>query len=189
MPRIADVTLHERILEATYKLVRKKGLQAVTLRAVAAAAQTTTPTVYERFSTKDDLLLALADKLRRKIVAKIVSSSTMAEACEVYLDFAVENPHDYKLLFDVGWPRVFENLDDQPGQIWTMQQLAAHHGGHMESYRGAAEALWIHLHGAATFISAAPNSSLAKRFRTAALHDCEVMIQHAKLFQRNKKKD
>ncbi len=184
MPRVADSSLHDRILEATYRLVRRKGLEAVTLRAVAKAAATTTPTVYERFATKDALILALAERIRQRIVAKIVSAPTVHEACSFYLAFAVENPHDYRLVFEVGWPRIFENLDDQPGQVWTMQQLAKLHGGHFEDYRAAAESLWIHLHGAASFLSAAPNSRFAKRFHAASLHDCDVMIKHARLFCR-----
>ena len=184
MARIADASLHHRILDATYRLLRRKGLEAVTLRAVAKAAGTSTPTVYGRFATKEALVLAVADMIRNRVVAAIVSSSSPMAACKSYLDFAIENPRDYRLMFEVGWPRIFENLADQPGQIWAMQKLAELHGGHFEDYRGTAEALFVHLHGAATFLAASPNNAWVKRFHASALNDCKVIISNAKLFKR-----
>jgi AcrR family transcriptional regulator len=47
--------LDEKILEATRDLMAKQGYQGLSISAVAAAAGTTRPTVYLRFSTKEDL--------------------------------------------------------------------------------------------------------------------------------------
>jgi len=54
MPRKADVRLESRILDAAYRMWSERGEHALTMRAVASASGTTTPTLYERFSNKDD---------------------------------------------------------------------------------------------------------------------------------------
>ena len=59
MPRQADPQLEQRILEAASRLRARGGEKALTMRAVAKAAATTTPTVYERYRDRDDILRAL----------------------------------------------------------------------------------------------------------------------------------
>ena len=59
MPREADPELETRVLAAALKLWNRGGEKAVTMRDVARAAGTTTPTLYERFKNKQDILKAL----------------------------------------------------------------------------------------------------------------------------------
>src|SRR5580692_2847427 len=67
MPRTADVRLEGRILDAAYQLWSRGGERALTMRAVARTARTTTPTLYQRFRDKKDILdllkKSLADRL------------------------------------------------------------------------------------------------------------------------------
>jgi len=87
MPRKADARLEGRILEAAYRLWSKRGEHALTMRAVARASGTTTPTLYERFSNKEDLLSLLRRRARLNLFAAIKPSRTPVQACRRVLDF------------------------------------------------------------------------------------------------------
>src|ERR1700674_3263422 len=90
VPRIADAGLEKRILDAGYLLWSEGGEKALTMRGVALAAGTTTPTVYERFRDKRELINFLRDRARLKMVSAIKSARTPAEACERALDFTLK---------------------------------------------------------------------------------------------------
>ena len=134
MPRIADANLSDRILDAAYEIVKKQGAESVTLRAVAKRAKTTTPTVYARFETREDLLLALANRLRLEFATKMMQQPTLQKAAESYLRQATEHPHDYHLIYEIGWPKIFHNDGDQPGVTWTRERMAELHGGSPKDY-------------------------------------------------------
>src|SRR5207249_9688499 len=76
MPRKPDARLEGRILDAAYRMWSKRGERALTMRAVACASGTTTPTLYERFSNKGGLLAPLRRRARLKLFAAIQSSRT-----------------------------------------------------------------------------------------------------------------
>jgi len=68
--RPRDATLEQRILEVTRELLAEHGYQGLSIGAVARAAGTTRPTVYLRFTDKQDLAtraiagMRVADELR-----------------------------------------------------------------------------------------------------------------------------
>ena len=63
MPRAADPELPSRILDAADALWREGADAAVTIRAVADRAATTTPTVYAYFKDRHALVVALRARL------------------------------------------------------------------------------------------------------------------------------
>src|SRR5437660_12540614 len=105
VPRHPDPELEQRILEAASRLLSRGGPKAFTMRAVAKAAGTTTPTVYERYHDRDDILRALRIQTRNELFAALRRTRTLQEACRRQLQFALEHPHAYEVLFDgVGQP-------------------------------------------------------------------------------------
>ena len=56
MPRHPDLEVEGHVLDAAYRLWRSKGERGLTMRAVAREAETTTPTVYQRFKDKREIL-------------------------------------------------------------------------------------------------------------------------------------
>ena len=64
MPRQADPQLEQRILDAACRLWSRGGEKALTMRGVAKAAGTTTPTLYERYHDRDDILRAVRFQTR-----------------------------------------------------------------------------------------------------------------------------
>ena len=157
MPRQPDPELEEKILGAASRLWARGGEKSLTMRAVAKAAGTTTPTVYERYRDRDDILLALRMKTRRELFAAMSSTRNLRDAIESYLEFALENRYSYEVLFDgVGrppslyepWPsfnlmrvRLAQQLKETPRQnnrlmlaIWCLM-----HGTAMLIIRGEFE--------------------------------------------------
>jgi AcrR family transcriptional regulator len=105
VPRHPDPELEQRILGVASRLWARGGEKSLTMRAVAKAAGTTTPTVYERYRDRDDILLALRLKTRLELYAAVSRGRTISEAVQLYLEFALENSHAYEVLFDgVGKP-------------------------------------------------------------------------------------
>jgi AcrR family transcriptional regulator len=105
VPRHPDPDLEQRILDAASRLWARGGEKALTMRAVAKAANTTTPTVYERYRHRDDILLALRLETRRELFAALSQTHTLREAFQAHLEFALAHSHAYEVLFDgVGKP-------------------------------------------------------------------------------------
>ena len=100
MPRHPDPDLERNILSAASRLWARGGEKALTMRAVAKAAGTTTPTVYERYRDRDDILRALRLETRRQLFAALSATRTLREAFQAYLEFTLAQSHAYEVLFD-----------------------------------------------------------------------------------------
>lgn len=61
----------QAIIEAAARLFAERGFEATTIEEVAAAAQVTKKTVFNHFSTKEDLALDRAEDYRRQLLAAI----------------------------------------------------------------------------------------------------------------------
>ncbi|HUA15448.1 MAG TPA: TetR/AcrR family transcriptional regulator [Verrucomicrobiae bacterium] len=151
MPRQPDPQLEERILAAASKLWARGGEKGLTMRAVARAAGTTTPTVYERYRNRNDILRALRLETRNELFAAIRNTRDLDEMIERYLQFALEHRHAYEVLFDgVGkspslhepWP-TFNLMRD-----WLAKRL----GGSPREQNRLMLAIWSLMHGAAMLI-------------------------------------
>lgn len=68
MPRISNAALEGEIIAAAMRLLDKGGDDAVTLRAVAREAGTTTPTIYERFPNRDRLMEGVTDRVTEDLL-------------------------------------------------------------------------------------------------------------------------
>lgn len=94
-----------RLLESARRLLDERGLDAVTVRSVAAGADMSTMNVYSRFGGKDGLL----DVLYREGFARLradleaVDEATIAEqmraTSDAYRAFARTHPARYRLMF------------------------------------------------------------------------------------------
>src|SRR5271167_1042908 len=133
MPPIADQHLEERILTAARRLWREHGQTGLTLREVARAAGTTTPTLYKRFRNRDAIRLALALRFRSELFAELFASSCPEETPRRFMAFAEANPHEYDLL-RMWWSHLFSPGRARPGRVWMSTQIAARFGGQPEEY-------------------------------------------------------
>ena len=85
MPRTPDPELEDRIVTAAMRLLDRGGESAITMRAVAQEAGTTTPTLYERFPDRVALLHGVAKRGTDEVFAALqpVSSAHPPLTCSI----------------------------------------------------------------------------------------------------------
>jgi AcrR family transcriptional regulator len=177
LPRQADPKLEQRILEAAGRLRARGGEKALTMRAVAKAAGTTTPTVYERYRDRDDILRALRLQTRKDLFATISGSRTLAQACHRYLEFALQYRHAYEVLYD----RFAEPPSlHEPWPTFNLlrQHLTQQLGGNPRQHTRLMLSLWSLMHGTAMLLI---RGGVVDPLRTQMFHACldalEVMVE------------
>jgi len=97
MPRAPDAHLEERLVTAALCLLDEQGLEAVTMRAVAAAAGTSTPTLYERFADRDALLKGLVLRVQQAMISAVQSARNAEGFVKAYIRFSCRYRHRFEL--------------------------------------------------------------------------------------------
>ena len=168
MPRQPDPELEHRILEAASRLWARGGEKALTMRAVAEAAGTTTPTVYGRYRDRDDILSALRLKTRRELFAALSQTRTLREAFQRQVEFAIENRNAYAMLFD-GVARPPSLHEPWPSFNLVRDRVAKYLGGNPRQHNRLLLALWSLMHGTAILIIRGQFEGV---LRTQTIHAC-----------------
>jgi AcrR family transcriptional regulator len=180
MPRKADERLEGRIVDAAYQLWSKGGEHALTMRAVARAARTTTPTLYERFQDKHDLLVFLRARAREKMLSALKPAKSTAEACRLGLEFTLSNGNEY-LLLTSDWAERLGRKEPMPSYELIKEKLAQDLGGVPADYDQVALALVAQVHGTAILLlGEGVDAKVAKEFREACLQACQALIECAR---------
>ena len=104
-PRVHDARTAAALLSRAEEIVEAEGLDALTVRRVAAAAGTTTRAVYTAFGSKDALVIALGargfDLLRDALEALPETADPAADMVEagvsVFRRFAMEHPTLFRI--------------------------------------------------------------------------------------------
>ena len=179
MPRKRDTRTEGRILEAAYRLWRRGGERALTMRAVARAAKTTTPTLYARFRDKTCLLELVRAQARENCVRYLEAAVTPVETCRRMLEFAQDHPNEYRLL-TADWAVRLSRQERKPAFELIKRRLAEELGGAPEQYTQLGIALGQILHGAACMIlGKAVPETMAKELIVVCMHSCGALIEHA----------
>jgi AcrR family transcriptional regulator len=177
MPRKADRELEGRILDAAYQLWSKGGEHALTMRAVALAAKTTTPTLYERFRDKHDLIAFLRVRARERMFNALQPAKSTQEVCRLGLEFAVANGNEY-LLLTSDWAERFARREPMPSYEYVQKKLAEDLGGSAPDYAELALALVAAVHGTAILLLGdGVGEAIGKEFKHACLEACRVLIE------------
>lgn len=179
MPRQADPKLESRILEAASRLHDRGGDRALTMRAVAKAAGTTTPTLYERYRDRDDLLGALRLQTRAQLFNSLCHTRSLSEACKCYLEFAQRHRYAYEVLFD----RFAEPPSlHQPWPTFNLlrERLQLRLGGTARQHTRLMLSVWSLMHGTAMLLI---RSGASGSLRTQMVHACldaiEVVVEES----------
>ncbi len=168
MPRRPDPDVEQRILAAASRLWARGGERLLTMRAVAKAAGTTTPTVYERFRDRDDILRGLRLRTRRQLFAALAPTQTLHAAIERQLEFALENQYAYEVLFD-GVGRAPSLHEPWPSFNLMRERLAGEIGGTPRQNNRLMLAIWSLTHGTAMLII---RGGFEGALRTQAVRAC-----------------
>jgi AcrR family transcriptional regulator len=168
LPRQADPQLEQRILEAATRLRARGGEKALTMRAVAKAAGTTTPTVYERYRDREDILRALRIQTRVDLFAALRRSRSLSQACESYLEFALDHRHAYEVLYDkfAEAPSLHEPW---PSFNLLRELLTKRLGGAPRQHTRLMLSLWSLMHGTAMLLI---RGGAMGALRTQMFHAC-----------------
>ncbi len=148
MPRKADPNLEKVIISAATRILDKHGMEAVTMRDVAQAAGTTTPTLYERFVDRDALLIAILDDAAFEMAARMKATRNLQGMCEVFLDYFVQFPNRLDLIHTV-WPQTVSTERERPTYDLAVERLKKQHGHTQKQAEELAQTLMATLLGTA----------------------------------------
>jgi AcrR family transcriptional regulator len=177
MPRKADEQLEGRIVDAAYQLWSRGGERALTMRAVALAAKTTTPTLYERFNDKHDLLVFMREKARQRMFQAVQPAKTAAEVCQQALKFSRTNGNEYSLLL-ADWAVRLGRKEPLPSFEHLKGKLAQDLGGSAPEYGRLAMSLVALIHGTAIMLLGQDiEGGISEEFEKACLEACKKLIE------------
>jgi AcrR family transcriptional regulator len=180
MPRKPDAQLESRILDSAYRLWSAGGEEALTMRAVARAARTTTPTVYQRFRDKKDILEMLRRRAQQKLFSAVEPSRSLAEFCERYFDFALGHKNEYELL-RANWAVRLMKEEPRPTFELLKKRLAERLGGDPEQHMRLALALTAIAHGTATILlPEGVHSRINRELRDICAEAWESLVESAR---------
>ena len=180
MPRPLTPGLEDRILDAAEALWSEGGEQALSMRAVAQRVGTHPPRIYARFEDKEALLRALRSRAVARWRTRISAARSFRDGLARYLEFAADEPHDYRLLFGPGFFRRIDRTDNgRPVEV-LKRVLAAERGGDAADYHNLALAIWALLHGTALLQQEFPEGQARDNFRDACLDTCEFIAAGAR---------
>jgi AcrR family transcriptional regulator len=179
MPRKADPKLEKTIVTAATRLLDRQGIDAITMREVAKAAGTTTPTLYERFRDRDALLIGVLDRIAYDMFDRMQSTRTVEALCEVFLEYCVHFPNRLDLLHRI-WPQTIPTDRKRPTYDLAVSRLQSEHGHSIKKANEIASALIAVLMGTAILmIGAGPDTAFAANSRRTGLKAikaiCEAM--------------
>jgi AcrR family transcriptional regulator len=180
MPRKADETLEGRIGDVAYQLWTQGGERALTMRAVAKAAKTTTPTLYERFRDKHELIAFLRARARQRMFAFVEPAESAVEVCRLALRFTLTHGNEY-LLLTSDWAERLGRKEPMPSYEFLKTKLAKDLGGTPAEHAALGLALVALVHGTAILLlGEGVGTQIAKQFEEACLEACEGLIENAR---------
>lgn len=173
MPRHPDPALETRILGAASRLWARGGEKSLTMRAVAKAAGTTTPTLYERYRDREEILSALRQETRRELFAAISGTRRLRDAIERYMEYALAHSYAYEVLFDgVGKPPSLH--EPWPSFNLLRERLTRQIGGAPREHNRMILGIWCLMHGTAMLII---RGNFEGALRTQAVHACQDAVE------------
>ena len=156
-PKLHDATLRTALLVQTSRLVAEHGLEAVSVRAAAAAAGTSTSAVYALFGSREVLLSAVAQEATARFAAHLEAVASSDDPVGdllalglAYRDSALDDPHFYRVMFDAGPARLDRLGRDEPtfGVLRSAVQRCIDDGATADDdAERLATTLWALVHG------------------------------------------
>ena len=96
----------QSIAMAARQILEEDGSDAVTMRRVADVVKITPMAIYRHYSAREGLLAALADAGFEELAARMArkpssgsAAKRLAQMAEVFLDYALEHPRLFELMF------------------------------------------------------------------------------------------
>ena len=172
-PREHDEATRELLRAAAERIVAEKGLEALSVRAVADAARTTTRAVYSTFGSKDELVDALAQtafeflhtEIGKLPETKDPRNDLVDMAIKVFRRLALEHPVLYRIAFQ----RVAPAFRAGPGVTAARQRAFAQLQGKIRRLERGGHLGRVSLHEATIAIEAMMEGLANAELRGATL--------------------
>ena len=148
------------------ELYLQDGLEGFSMRKLAARLGVTAPALYRHFDSKEQVLVEVVREAYERFARHLyraLQGSTPLERFELagdgYLDFSLENPRLFEVLFAdpdrLGWERLPKDLEAQScalGQFWNDRVRECMDAGLLRrgDPQAVAMTLWSHSHGLLT---------------------------------------
>lgn len=188
MPRRPDAAVEGRIVDAAYRLWSQAGEPALTMRAVARAAGTTTPTLYQRFRNKQDLKHFLEERARQKLFDALQSARTATDVCRNALDFISGHAYEYRLL-TTDWGIRYAQSVPMRSFEYLKQVLASELGGRPTDHNELAFQLFALVHGTALLRPMErANEATAEALSEVCLKACSALLRDTAAQKKRKPK-
>jgi AcrR family transcriptional regulator len=179
MPRKPDGALEGRIVDVAYRLWSEQGEDALTMRAVARAAKTTTPTLYQRFRDKKDLKHFLEERARQSLFDTLQPAASALEICSRALEFISKHGREYRLLA-TDWPQRLVQRMPMRSFDHLKKMLAHELGGEAAEHHELAFQLFSQVHGTALLRPEGKEHQQIAAFLTAScLKACATLVRDA----------
>jgi AcrR family transcriptional regulator len=153
--------IRRRIVVAAREFCDREGVEALSMRALAAQVGMSAAALYGYFSDKDDLLAALwrdallsletrLEAISQDEADPVAALRTLASA---YADYAIENPIPFRLLFALSMARPDRTFDDDnfsPAYVLVRERMVeAMEQGRLRRQDAdvAVQVLWAAIHG------------------------------------------
>lgn len=142
--------LRNAILQGALAHLRREPADSISLRELAEQAGVSPRAPYVHFPAKRDLLIALADHgFQELAVLSEKAGYDLFALGEVYVSFALENPHLFRLMF--GGTATPEECPDSGRSFQHVLNAIRHHHPRLsdEEVHQGGIALWAFVHGLA----------------------------------------
>jgi AcrR family transcriptional regulator len=110
----------DKILEAAREMFVQHGYEPTTMRAIAEKIEYTPTAIYHHFRNKEALLAELCTADFRSLMTAFQRIGRiedplerLSRLCEAYVDFALEHPMQYQLLFMTRHPHMFDQATNR----------------------------------------------------------------------------
>jgi AcrR family transcriptional regulator len=154
------------ILKTAMNLFLDKGFENITIRNIAEKIEYSPATIYLYFKNKDEILYTLRKEGFEKLYEHQLSSLKLDDPLkrlhkhgEAYIQFALENPEYYDLMFMMRGPVQIEEINDCDIGLKSYELLKTNVEECMEAglfprtnIDVAAFSLWSYVHGIASII-------------------------------------
>lgn len=102
-----ELSLRDKLLKISRRLLLAEGYRALSMRKIAAEAGVSATSIYLHFSNKDDLIHTLIEEavdeltqtIEREVSEKQGCISRFKAAVQSYVNFALENPEKYEIIY------------------------------------------------------------------------------------------
>lgn len=179
--------LKSLILRAAKKLFVEKGIEKTTIRSIAKEIEYSVGTVYVYYKDKNDILHDLHTQGFKQLGGEMKVLFNVADPMErlkamgrVYLQFALENPDMYDLMFSMKAPMEFlesmhkEDWNEGKGTFDVLRTTVNHcmETGHFKGHQlePLSFAIWSMVHGMASL-------HISQRAKGVNLTDPESIVE------------